>query len=139
MNILPGVVEILDALQERRIPTGLATGNVRDGGRLKLEVANLWHYFPFGGFGSDAEDRGELTRIGLQKGREFAGIGTPNQESFIIGDSPLDISAARDAGAQCIAVMTGWTPREEMVAENPAWLLEDLSDTAQLLRIMGLE
>ena len=102
MNILPGVVEILDALQERRIPTGLATGNVRDGGRLKLEVANLWHYFPFGGFGSDAEDRGELTRIGLYEGmKNRCTYGTSGARIVLLfrcGDSPMGSQIEMTAG-----------------------------------------
>jgi phosphoglycolate phosphatase-like HAD superfamily hydrolase len=133
VKVLPGVVPLLDRLVQEGIPTGLATGNVEAGARLKLSAAGILHYFRFGGYGSDAEHRGELTRTGIARGRALAGP-VPDELVVIVGDSPLDVSAARYAGVRCLAVMTGWTSREEMEAAAPDLLLDDLSDLA---RVMG--
>jgi len=136
MLVLPGVVDLLEALHDRNIPTGLATGNIEEGGYLKLRAAGLWHYFPFGGFGSDAEDRGELTSIAIRRGCEHARAEIPPSRCFVIGDSPLDVHAAHAVNAPCIAVMTGWSTREELLAEKPEYLLDDLSDTQEVLRLL---
>lgn len=138
LKLCPGVPELLDALEERKVPTGLATGNLQEGSRHKLEAANLWHRFPFGGFGSDAIDRAELTTIGANRGRALAGYAVPDDRVFVIGDSDLDIDAARRSNFQSIAVATGWHSKEELQAENPDHLFEDLSDTAAVLAAMGL-
>src|SRR3954451_24099988 len=56
--VLPGVGELLQALAARGdIALGLLTGNVREGARRKLTYYDLWHWFPFGGFGDDHVDR----------------------------------------------------------------------------------
>jgi len=135
VKVLPGVLPVLDRLAEEGIWTGLATGNVEAGARLKLCAAGILHYFRFGGFGSDAEHRGELTRMGIAWGRALAGP-VPDSRVVIVGDSPLDVSAARYAGARCLAVMTGWTPQEEMEAAAPDLLLEDLTDLEAVMRFV---
>jgi len=135
VKVLPGVGPLLERLAADGIPTGLATGNVEEGARLKLSAGGILHYFRFGGFGSDAEHRGELTRTGIARGRALAGP-VPDHSVFIVGDSPLDVSAARYAGVRCLAVMTGWTPREEMEAAGPDLLLDDLSDLPTVMRFL---
>ncbi len=135
VKVLPGVLPLLEHLAEAGIPTGLATGNVEEGARLKLSAAGILHYFKFGGFGSDAEHRGELTRTGIARGRALAGH-VPDERVVIVGDSPLDVAAARYAGVRCLAVMTGWTPREEMEAAGPDLLLDDLADLEAVIRFI---
>jgi len=138
LQLCPGIPELLDALEERTVPTGLATGNLKEGSRLKLEAANLWHRFHFGGFGSDAIDRAELTTIGANRGRALAGYPIPDDRIFVLGDSPLDIDAARRSSFQSMAVATGWHPKDDLLAENPDHFFDDLSDTTAVLKAMGL-
>jgi phosphoglycolate phosphatase len=130
--ILPGVVELLERLRDLGIPTGLATGNLKAGARRKLEVGNLWKYFPFGGFGSDAEHRGELTLRGIERGRTWAGRHIPAPNVLVVGDSPLDIEAAHYAGARSLAVLTGWT--ESAKLSSSEFLMDDLSDTEAVMQ-----
>lgn len=138
LQLCPGIPELLDALEERNVPMGLATGNLKEGSRHKLEAANLWHRFPFGGFGSDAIDRAELTTMGANRGRALAGYPIPDDRVFVIGDSNLDIDAARRSNFQSIAVATGWHPKEDLLVQNPDHFFDDLSDTAAVLKAMGL-
>ncbi len=63
-RILPGVEKFLDHLITRGdILLGLGTGNLEAGARLKLQRSQLNPYFPFGGFGSDAEARFQVLRL----------------------------------------------------------------------------
>jgi phosphoglycolate phosphatase len=135
-TVMPGIEEILERLRDAGIPTGLATGNLDVGARLKLEPVGLYHYFTFGGFGSDALHRGELTAMGIEKGRRYAGVDIPAARAFIVGDSPLDIRAAHYAGALSVAVLTGWNSREEMSAEKPEYLFDDLSDVDTVMKVI---
>lgn len=130
--VLPGVIELLELLREQKIPTGLATGNLEAGARKKLVAGNLWQFFPFGGFGSDAEHRGELTLLGIERGRVWAGRQIPARNVLVVGDSPLDVEAAHYAGARCLAVLTGWTEAAEL--SSAEFLMDDLSDTAAVMR-----
>jgi phosphoglycolate phosphatase len=128
-KVLPGVRELLDSLRSEGIATGLATGNLAEGAERKLVLGNLWQYFPFGGYGSDHEQRGELTRIGIERARQHTGTNYAPEDVVIVGDSPLDIKAARYNDARVIGVLTGWDPPESMVSAKPDLLLDDLSDT----------
>jgi len=105
MVVHEGVPDILAHLQAAGATIGLATGNLVEGARIKLERPKLWHHFGFGGFGSDATLRADLVRIGIERGLKAAQ--TPPDRIFVIGDTPRDIEAAHDAGAIAIAVATG--------------------------------
>lgn len=110
---------------------GLGTGNVREGARRKLERAGLWGRFEFGGYGCDAEARDELLRVGERRGRERLGHATV---TWVIGDTPRDVSAARAIGARVIAVTTG---RFDRAALEGADLVVDRLDDPEVPRALS--
>ncbi len=105
------VPEVLDLLESRGAVIGLATGNLAEGARIKLERADLWRRFAFGGFGSDApptkDGRAELVRVAIERGQARASRTFGREERIVIGDTPRDVSAAHAAGALAIGVATG--------------------------------
>ena len=106
-RVLPGVQSILDDAGLREdVILGLATGNVEVGARIKLERGGLNRYFPFGGFGSDSEDRTEVVAAAA---RRASALGEPihPDQTFVIGDTPRDVLAGKAAGFRTIAVGTG--------------------------------
>jgi phosphoglycolate phosphatase len=107
-HVLPGIVDILDEISAHpNTMLGLATGNIELGARVKLQRGGLNRYFSFGGFGSDSEDRTELVRqAGEAASRQHGGSIQP-EDIFVIGDTPLDISAGRGAGYKTVGVATG--------------------------------
>lgn len=108
IKVLPGVRTILSAARDRhRMAVGLGTGNVRRGAELKLRRTSLWNEFSFGGFGCDDERRPALIRLGADRGAEKLGVDRAQCRVIVIGDTPLDVDAARACGAECVAVATG--------------------------------
>lgn len=61
-HVLPGVHDLLLRLIESGVLVGITSGAVEAATHIKLARAGLNQYFSFGGFGSDSNDRGELTR-----------------------------------------------------------------------------
>ncbi|NBV35291.1 MAG: hydrolase, partial [Proteobacteria bacterium] len=57
--------------------------------------------------------------------------------TYVIGDTPHDISCARAFGARAIAVATGSFTVEQLACYKPDALFSDLDDTASVLRAMG--
>src|SRR5436190_4923476 len=107
-HVLPGIVEILEDVSARpNTMLGLATGNIELGARVKLQRGGLNKYFSFGGFGSDSEDRTELVRKAAEAAIQKYGNSIRSQDIFVIGDTPLDIAAGRDAGYKTVGVATG--------------------------------
>ncbi len=114
-SVLPGVRALLAALPPT--PTravGIGTGNWREGAALKLAHADLSAHFSFGGYGSDAHDRAALLWVGAARGAEQLGVPVDACRVVVIGDTPLDVSAAQAIGADCLAVSTGPYPAERL-------------------------
>jgi phosphoglycolate phosphatase len=120
--LCPGVPAVLDAVQAQG-PIGLVTGNWRVGARAKLAAFGLWERFAIGAFSDDGPTRGELVRVATARARA---AGHDVRRVVMIGDTPNDVTAARDAGALAVAVQTGWTEPELLAACEPDLLLQDL-------------
>jgi phosphoglycolate phosphatase-like HAD superfamily hydrolase len=123
-----GIVEALDALERLgQVAIGLGTGNVERGARIKLGPVGLDARFAFGGFGSDAEDRAELLRIGAERGATRLDRALAECRVVVIGDTPRDVEAARAIGARSIAVATGPFSVENLRASGADATFDDLS------------
>ena len=72
-KVLAGVDDLLPRLSEAGFLLGLTTGTVEAAAHIKLERGNLNRFFSFGGYGSDAADRGELTRKAIERAGEILG------------------------------------------------------------------
>ena len=126
-RVLDGVEAFLDRLARRDdAAVGLGTGNLEAGARLKLRRSGLNSYFAFGGFGSDAEDRAELLRVARRRAEALHGVRFAERSVFVIGDTPLDVAAARRAGFTAVAVEGGSASRDALQASLPDTLLSGL-------------
>jgi len=136
-----GIAEALDALEPhaRRgvAAVGLGTGNVERGARLKLGRVGLAGRFSFGGYGSDAEERPELIRIGAQRGAAHLGRERASCRVVIIGDTPRDIEAAHAIGAEAIAVATGPFSVLELQNAGADRAFDNLSAPGALEALLG--
>jgi phosphoglycolate phosphatase-like HAD superfamily hydrolase len=124
-KICPGVRAVLSRLSRRGIPVALVTGNLTRIGWKKMERAGLRQHFRFGAFPEMAKDRSGLARLAIRHARSQGWI-TRDARITLIGDAPSDILAAKASGAQSIAVATGISTREELLAHEPDLLLNDL-------------
>lgn len=137
-RVCPGVRAALAAAHATPgCAVGLGTGNLRAGAQIKLARVALQDEFAFGGFGSDAERRDELLRIGAERGAELLGASVASCRVVVIGDTPMDIAAARQIGAECIAVATGPIPRAQLAAHRPDHLFADLCEPGALAALLG--
>jgi phosphoglycolate phosphatase len=121
----PGVEELLDRLQQQKVPIALVTGNFSKIGWKKLEQTGLKQYFRWGAFAEMAETRGELAELAIAQVRA-SGHAVPKDRIALIGDAPSDIQAARENGIRSISVATGISSREELAVCEPDELIESL-------------
>ncbi len=137
-RVLPGVRELLERSHaDGEVALGLGTGNLEQGARIKLARPGLNHYFSFGGFGSDHDDRSEVLRIGARRGAEVLGLNPEQCRVLVVGDTPRDVAAARDIGAECIAVGTGGHSLPELRETGATHVFADLSDPRALDALLG--
>jgi phosphoglycolate phosphatase-like HAD superfamily hydrolase len=136
-EVLPGVPDLLARCAGRSdCQLALLTGNVEGGARIKLQVAGLWEWFPFGAYGLDAFHRNDLLPVALDRAAAHAGRPFRATETVVIGDTPRDIAVAKAHGARSVAVTTGWIDRQGLAQHEPDVLFEDLSRTEAVLEAL---
>jgi phosphoglycolate phosphatase len=127
-EVKPGIQEILPRLAEAGIVQGVVTGNVEPAARIKLARGDLDKYFTFGGYGSDARDRTELTKKAIERGGEAAGAPLDLAATIAVGDTPRDVSAGHGAGIRVVGVATGAYSVAEQEEAGADWAIADVTD-----------
>lgn len=136
-RLLPGVVELLEALKPRAdMVLALLTGNLARGAQLKLAHYGVWHYFEFGAYADDHHDRNELGPVARVRAREKLGIEFPPERIYVLGDTPHDIACARAIDARAVAIATGKYRRADLAAYSPEFLFDDLTDIPAVIRAL---
>lgn len=148
-HALPGAAAALAALTAacphgpaRRILQSVLTGNVRSLAQVKLAALGLGDGLDLriGAYGDDHEDRAELVEVARQRAAAayegsppslFAGLST-----VVVGDTPLDVSAALAAGARAVGVATGPYSAADLAAAGAHAVLPDLTDTPRVLEAL---
>lgn len=136
--LMDGVKELLKGLEGHGILMGLVTGNLEEIAWAKMERLGIRRYFKAGGFGSDDKSRAKLVRIAIRRMEKHFGH-IPRENIFVIGDTPLDVKAGREAGIKTIAVATGVYAKDELMSGEGGgadFALENLKDTAAVLEIV---
>lgn len=114
--VLPGIRRLLSYLRGRGALLAIATGNLENIGRQKLEKCALDHYFDIAAYSDNFEFREAVFRHGLAAVSQRLGSGCA---VCAVGDTPSDVRAARACGIDVIAVATGVHTREQLLAESP--------------------
>jgi phosphoglycolate phosphatase-like HAD superfamily hydrolase len=134
-RVYPGVPETLAALHEADgVINSLLTGNLEANAAVKVGAFGLerWLDFEAGAYGSDPHER-RSDLVAIARERAAARYGQPTG-AVLVGDTPLDVLAAREAGARAVAVATGFADLDSLRASEPDALLQDLSDTEAAIR-----
>jgi phosphoglycolate phosphatase len=127
-RVLDGVQSLLEELTDAGIALGLTTGGLEAAAHAKLGRGQLNHFFLVGGYGSDSEDRVALTRAAVERGERLLGHALDLSEVFVVGDTPLDIAAAKGVGAVSVGVASGRYDVAELEAADPDHVLASLAD-----------
>lgn len=137
VSLLPGVQEIIQEAAGRvDVAQGLLTGNLRRGAQIKLSPYPLWEQLRFGAFGDDSEDRNELPPHALRRATSECGCEFPPERTWVIGDTPHDITCGRQSGLRTLALATGKHSTAQLASEQPTALLESLADSKAFWEII---
>lgn len=123
--VLPGVRRALAHLRTRGAVVGVATGNLKEIGTIKLERAGILDQFQFAAFSDGLEYRSDVYRRAVIEARLLAG---PHASLCAIGDTPADVRAARDQRLSVIAVASGIHAIAELSYEQPDLCLSSLDE-----------
>ncbi len=127
-RVLAGVVETLGRLMDLGVVLGIVSGGLEGSARIKLERGHLNRYFPVGGFGTDSRDRHEITRVAIARVSMMHGRDIEPGEVIVVGDTPLDVDAAKAVGAISVAVASGSSPLDELRRAGADHVLASLEE-----------
>jgi phosphoglycolate phosphatase len=130
-HILPGVIEVLAALSAMPgVVQSVLTGNIAPNASVKLSAFNLdrWVDLDVGGYGSDNKSRANLVNVSRRKVLKKYGTIFDRSSTILIGDTPLDVKAAREGGARIIAVATGLYSASQLTEAGADVALDSLAD-----------
>ena len=120
---LPGVVELLDELERRRVPVALATSSWRAWADAVLEGADLQRRFQAIATAADVEREKPAPDLYLKAAELLA---RPPERCIAIEDTPSGVAAARAAGMYVIQVRAASTAFPPIEAAD--LVLESLED-----------
>lgn len=116
VSALSGVIPLLSYFRSRKALLGVATGNLKAIGTLKLKHCGLLDYFAFGAYSDGFERRADVFAHALSIAGSLAGT---DATVCAIGDTPADIHAAHENDISVIAVASGVHSYDALVAERP--------------------
>ena len=129
--VFPGVESFLERVS-KHWKLGLVTGNIKACARIKLKYAGLYEYFDgIGGFGDDDGDRKKMAALALDR------AGHP-KHSFLLGDTPSDVAAARANGMVSVAVCNGQFDRATLEGEGADLVLDSFETADELFRMLDI-
>ena len=124
-RLMPGFPQLLEALQRRLdVWLGLATGNFRRSGYLKLARYGVDSFFPDGGFGEESEERADIVRAAVER----LAPGLDMTDVVVVGDTPHDVDSALAWGAVAVGVATGRHSVDDLKACGAHLTFSDFAD-----------
>ncbi|MBE0690543.1 MAG: HAD family hydrolase [Anaerolineae bacterium] len=135
----PGAPDVVAQLRNQEDALlALVTGNVGSSAPIKLRAAGYDPaHFAVGAYGSEAMDRDALPPLALARAIEHHRQNIPPEQVIVIGDTPADVQCARALGAVAVAVRTGYCKPGELEASKADFLLDDLTQFAEVLSNLG--
>ena len=124
-TILPQVRETLEELDRRTYQMAIATNKPSYFARDILKALDVEHLFVEVLGPNDVErpkPDPEMLEIIMSR------LGLGSDETLYVGDMPLDIEVARNAGVSVYALPTGSASRDDLLARRPDRLLHKFSD-----------
>lgn len=132
-RLYPGVVQTLEALSSLRPPLrmAIATSRRSDAARGLAAAMSIEHHFEHieGSGATQLRAKPSPDLLDLLARR----MDLPPERVLMVGDTARDVAAGRAAGMRTAAVLYGLGAREQLLAERPDHLLEDIEDVLSLL------
>lgn len=126
-KVLPGVPESLQHCREKNYGAACATGNLESIALAILHSTGLQSYFSvISTTTPTTSQRSEIVAAAREQLQRQGYTGT-SENTYVIGDTPSDIKAARALSLPVIAVATGDYSLEELTEHQPDLLWPDLT------------
>lgn len=129
-ELFPAVRETLDELRRRGYRMSIASSRLSDSLRLFLGEHKLTDYFEFI-VGSDSTTRHKPDAEPVELTLRHFGLAA--DEVYVVGDMPVDIAMAHNAGVRACGVTYGNATREELCSANADAVIDSFDSLLDVL------
>ena len=130
-DLFPGVKETLEALRKRGHRMTIATSRLTDSLMLFMRHHGIDHYFEYA-VGSDSVTHHKPHPEPALK--TLAALNIAPSEAIMVGDMPVDIAMAHNAGIRAIGVDYGNATREELEAAEADWIVDSITKIREIIK-----
>ncbi len=136
VRALPNGVELARGLHDSTtMIQGIVTGNVQTIVPVKLGLAGYqMHWFSVGAYGNESENRADLPVNAIERAQTLHQCTLAPHEVLIVGDTVMDVHAARANQLPVCIVRTGYESAEALEASYPDFIIDDLTTFEVVLR-----
>jgi HAD superfamily hydrolase (TIGR01509 family) len=130
-SIYPGIPDLLQWLKSRGVHLAVFTGKGTHTTRITMEMFGITHYFDIVVTGNDVVNH-KPSAEGIRKILQHFDLTA--DEALMVGDSPSDVKASREAGTKIAAVL--WDPhsKERMLQMQTDYVFHDVGEFSLWLR-----
>jgi phosphoglycolate phosphatase-like HAD superfamily hydrolase len=125
---IPGVTALLNEVQTFAT-IGIATANLREAARVRLQAVGLWKQVS--AYANGADGGGHKSQI---LARTLASLNVPNSRIVYVGDNLNDVIAGRENGAHFIGFSTDATRRQQLSAAGATFSAQNHVETLGFIR-----
>lgn len=126
-RLFPGILPMVETLHQRGVSLGLLSNKMRAPAVAELEATGLLHTFALMVF---RDDLGSVKPDPEGLNALMEGFAVRPQEMLVVGDSPVDMQAARSVGTWSAAALWGSLEKEAVLAEAPHLVWSRVRDAA---------
>lgn len=130
-DLFPGVKETLAELHKRGYRMTIATSRLTDSLMLFMRHHGIDHYFEYA-VGSDSVVHHKPHPEPALK--TLAALNITPSEAIMVGDMPVDITMAHNAGIRAIGVDYGNATREELEAAEADWIVDSITKILEIIK-----
>lgn len=125
ITALPGALELIDGLAERKVPMAIASSARASAIALAMKSIGITGKINVIVSADDVTLGKPHPEIFLKAAEK---LGVPPKNCIVFEDSIHGVLAAKAAGMKCVAVTTGKTPREELEKLKPYMVVDSLKE-----------
>ena len=130
-DLFLGVKETLEALRKRGHRMTIATSRLTDSLMLFMRHHGIDHYFEYAVGSDSVAHHKPHPEPALKTLRE---LNIAPTEAIMVGDMPVDIAMAHNAGIRAIGVDYGNATREELEAAEADWIVDDITKILSIIK-----
>lgn len=130
-DLFPGVKDTLAELHKRGYRMTIATSRLTDSLMLFMRHHGIDHYFEYA-VGSDNVTHHKPHPEPALK--TLAALNITPSEAIMVGDMPVDVAMAHNAGIRAIGVDYGNASHEELEVAEADWIIDDITKVLDIIK-----